>query len=110
MTISLTETHLKFTIISEVCGQEAQENRRQEGYRKWERKGWEVGILKGWEAGEVGENYAQCLILVFVIEKRVKGRKPRKTGMGAWNARYGRHDFWTTLSPSPPLDSILSKD
>ena len=32
----------------------ARENRGR-GYRSWERKGQEVGVLKGWEEGKIGE-------------------------------------------------------
>lgn len=40
----------------------ARENGGLEGFGKWQRKGWEVGVLLGWEAGEVGRgNYATRL-------------------------------------------------
>ena len=35
----------------------------------------------------------------FVIEKRAGGRKPRKKGAGAGNARYRSWQVWTSLSP-----------
>ena len=40
----------------------AQENRRWEGYRRYERKGWEAGVLRGCEAGE------KCEKLFFLIQ------------------------------------------
>ena len=70
--------------------------RGQEGYGRRERKKWEVGILKGGE-GKYGElcNNTQYV----VIEKRAGGRKPRKKGAGAGNARYRSWQVWTPLSP-----------
>ena len=66
-----------------------------------------VRVLKGWETGEIVGIMHNGYY--FAVEKGAKGRKSRKTGMGARNASYGRHDVWTTLAPSP-YHSILSKE
>ena len=44
----------------------AQENRRWEGYRRYERKGWEAGVLRGCEAGE------KCEKLIFLIQRCIR--------------------------------------
>ena len=46
----------------------------------------------------------------FVIEKRAGGRKPRKKGAGAGNARYRSWQVWTSLSPQLTMRKLRLRD
>ena len=43
----------------------AREKMGWEGYRKWQRKRREAGVLRGWEAGE------KCEALIFLIQQYI---------------------------------------
>ena len=60
-------------------GTRARENRgleHWEGFGRWERKGWAMGVLKGWKVGEKGRNYPA--LLKFAIEKWLNDSKNKR--------------------------------
>ena len=65
------------------------------------REAGEERVGSGCFKGRGGENMGKLCnnTQSFVIEKRAGGRKPRKKGAGAGNARYRSWQVWTPLSP-----------